>query len=152
MSDATTAAPIEEGDEAPDYVRLTVLLSILLVLLGIFVYKRFINPPKKPYYTDLPGINLTVLDPKVRDQVLVTANATECGCGLPNCTYNVAECRHMDPGCDNSLRRAAEIVKTVSGKEAVRTTDAAANAAATPASASPSPAAPSQGLGKGRSE
>jgi hypothetical protein len=163
MSDASAGAPdpsLEE--EQPDYVRLTVLSCILLVLVGVFVYKRFIDPPKKPFYTDLPGINLSAMDPRVRQQVLTAANTTECGCGLPNCTYNVAECRHMDPGCDNSLRRAAEIVQGITGKQAVLAAPPAASGGAAtaaphgtlPAQPAPQPTlapalTPSQGLPPG---
>ena len=118
-STGDVSAESELEDDSPDYVRMGILSVILLVLVGVFVYTRYINPPKKPFYATLPGLQLSGLNQEQQAQVLKLTNETECGCGLPNCTYNIAECRHMDPGCDNSLRRAGEIYQQVSGKQPV---------------------------------
>lgn len=117
---AAPAAEVEE-DDSPDYVRMGILACILCLLVGFFVYTRFINPPKKTYYTDLPGLNLAAISAPQLEEILKQANAMACDCGYPGCTWNVAECRHMDPACDVSLKHAAEIVQSVTGKKAVVT-------------------------------
>lgn len=118
MADPKTpdvSAP-QDDDDKPDYVRMMLLASVLAVLLGFFVYTKFINPPKKPFYAVMPGVDLAgVAQPQV-DEILKRANGQMCDCGIPGCTFNVAECRNLDPACDNSLKRAGEIVQAVTGK------------------------------------
>lgn len=139
MSDAapdTTPPAVPEDDDAPDYVRLAILSSVLLVLIGVFVYTRFINPPKKKFYTDLPGVSLAGIPAGQLQEILKIANRMPCDCNYKNnapCGYTVAECRHMDATCDVSLKHAAEIVRRVTGKPAVLTPSPA------PAKAAPAP-------------
>jgi hypothetical protein len=124
MSSPDEGTPISLADpgddEAPDMVRMGILSAVLLLLVGYFVWTHFINPPKKPYYADLPGFEaaMAAMTPQQRDDVLKQANAMQCDCGYPNCSYNVAECRHMDPGCDVSAKHAAEIIAQVTGGKA----------------------------------
>jgi hypothetical protein len=108
-------------DEQPDYLRLVLLSSVLVILVCALVYTRFINPPKKPFYNDIPGIDLAGLSAEQRNQVLKIANGTLCECGDADCGYNVAECRHRMI-CDASLKQAGEIVRQVTGRSPVFTT------------------------------
>ena len=144
MSQNPPAADVDAfEDESPDYLRMGILATILLVLVGFLVYTRFINPPKKPFYADLPGLITAGTSKEQVDQVVKLCNERDCGCGLPNCSYNIAECRHMDPGCDNSLRRAGEVFKEVTGKEPRFSMPVPPAGAASPPAAQPAATLPS---------
>lgn len=111
MSDANVPADLD--DDHPDYVRMAILAAVLLVLIGVLFYSW-----RKPFYATLPGIDMSAITAQQSDEILKRANGQKCDCGMATCAYNVAECRHMDPGCDVSLTRAAEIVLAVTGKPA----------------------------------
>ncbi|MBM3464177.1 MAG: hypothetical protein FJX76_18940 [Armatimonadetes bacterium] len=122
MTAEQAPAGIEEMGEGPDYVRLALLATILVALIGFLVYTRFINPPKKPFYAELPGISLAGIAEPQKTQIVKLANAAPCDCGYAGCdNWNVAECRNLDPGCDVSLKIAAAIVQKETGKPAVLT-------------------------------
>ncbi len=106
-------------DEAPDYVRMGILAAILVALVGVLIYTRFINPPKPEFFATLPGIDLAGVTDVQRAQILELANATKCPCSYAGgCKLQVAECRHKDPTCDVSLKLAGEIVQSVTGRPA----------------------------------
>lgn len=109
----------DEDDETPDPVRLTILSVVLVVLVGYYAWAYF-HPPPKPYYTDIPGIDLTVLTPAQRQAVLDEANAMMCDCGEDTCmSYDVAQCRFMQGStCATSLQHAREIVFKITHHEA----------------------------------
>lgn len=114
--ETTARASIDdEDDERPDPVRLAILSVVLVVLAGVWLWV-YLHPPPKPFYTDIPGIDLSGLTAPQREQVLKEANAMKCDCDMP-CAFNVAECRHMEmTGCDVSLKLAVGIITRVTGK------------------------------------
>jgi thiol-disulfide isomerase/thioredoxin len=59
---------------------------------------------------DIPGIDLSKLDPATRTAALQKLNSQPCTCG---CDLTVARCRVDDPSCGVSLPLAREIVKQV---------------------------------------
>jgi thiol-disulfide isomerase/thioredoxin len=63
--------------------------------------------------TELPGLDLTVLDPKQKQAVLKHLNSEDCTCG---CGMTLAQCRILDPTCPTSLQAAHDIVAAASGK------------------------------------
>ncbi len=64
-----------------------------------------IEHPEK-HYNDLPGIDLSLLPPKVHEDILAAANHEACTC---DCDMTVAQCRNEDPNCRHSLQRVAAI-------------------------------------------
>jgi len=118
MSEENTPMPLQDDDDKPDYVRLMLLSGVLAALVCFLVYTRFINPPKKPFYASMPGVELAGIPQAQVDEILKRANGQMCDCNIPGCTFNVAECRNLDPACDVSLKRAGEIVVAVTGKPA----------------------------------
>jgi len=67
---------------------------------------------------ELPGVNLSKLNPAQRAAALHKLNAENCSCG---CNYTLAQCRIYDPGCRISTARAEKIVKEVSMDAKVKT-------------------------------
>ncbi len=47
-------------------------------------------------YRDLPGIDVSSLDHGQLAALLIESNQERCPCG---CTFTLAGCRHVDPGC-----------------------------------------------------
>jgi hypothetical protein len=145
MTDQDPQAPpsIDDLDEGPDYVRLGILLTVLLGIISVAIYTWFINPPKKKYYADMPGINLASVSQPQRAQIMQAANAMACDCAYDGgCKLNVAECRNIDKECDVSLKRAGQLVQRVTGKPAVFTQPAAPSPSAASPKASASKATP----------
>jgi thiol-disulfide isomerase/thioredoxin len=65
--------------------------------------------------TELPGLDLTKLDPKEKQAVLKHLNSEDCTCG---CAYTLAQCRILDPTCPTSLHIARSVVDLATGKHA----------------------------------
>ena len=116
-----SASDDDEDDERPDPVRLFFLSAVLVVLVCYGVWAYY-HPPPHPYYTNIPGLDLSHLTPEQRDFVLRDANAMMCDCGDEDCHFTVAECRQPDKArCDVSLRLAGEIVKRDTGTKPIFT-------------------------------
>jgi hypothetical protein len=64
------------------------------------------------HYNDLPGIDLSLLPPKVFEDILAKANHEECVC---DCGMTIAQCRNEDPNCRHSLQRVAAIYADLVG-------------------------------------
>ena len=63
------------------------------------------------FATELPGVDLSGLTPKQREEALTRMNTEHCTCG---CGLTIAQCRINDPSCDVSLPLAQKIVREVS--------------------------------------
>lgn len=111
--------PSSLEDEKPNFARMAALALILVGLTGWLFWTRShpAPPPPKPIYSDLPGVDTAGLTPQQLSALLRYANHTQCDCGLNNCTMNLAECRHLDPGCHTSRGKLTALVALVkSGK------------------------------------
>jgi thiol-disulfide isomerase/thioredoxin len=64
--------------------------------------------------TELPGVDLSALNPEQKMAALHALNANGCTCG---CTLTLAQCRIYDSACATSKVRADQIVSDVSGKK-----------------------------------
>jgi len=62
------------------------------------------------FATEIPGIDLSGLTPKQKQEVLTRLNTDRCTCG---CGLTLAQCRINDPTCDVSLPLAQKIVDAV---------------------------------------
>lgn len=62
--------------------------------------------------TELPGVNLSTLNPQQRQTALHRFNAEACTCG---CNFTLAQCRIYDHNCATSKSRTEKIVSEVSG-------------------------------------
>jgi hypothetical protein len=70
------------------------------------------NPEgKTEFFSDLPDVDLSVLQASVRDRLVRQANLQKCPC---NCGLSLACCRNRDRSCQTSLKMAREIVKQAS--------------------------------------
>jgi thiol-disulfide isomerase/thioredoxin len=64
--------------------------------------------------TELPGVDLSALNPEQKMAALHALNANGCTCG---CTLTLAQCRIYDSACATSKARAEKIVLDVSAKK-----------------------------------
>lgn len=87
--------------------------SLVLVLGGtclVLSFTLWSNPPPaevEPFYTDLPGVDLSGLSPEKKSALLTTLNRQRCPC---DCGRTIASCRNHHGSCSFSLveaRRAA---------------------------------------------
>jgi thiol-disulfide isomerase/thioredoxin len=62
--------------------------------------------------TELPGVNLSTLNPQQKQAALHRFNAEACTCG---CNFTLAQCRIYDHNCAVSKSRTEKIVAEVSG-------------------------------------
>ena len=115
--------PADECCEAgpAGWGRALALAGIFLVLLGIFVYQWFINPPPPlpeigdvTHYTKVVGIDTTGLPPAVVERFLYEANRQKCPCA---CNLTLASCRYaveaLDHECPESLPEARKLLDKV---------------------------------------
>ena len=63
--------------------------------------------------SEVPGVNLTGVDPQKVAELKRVLEAMPCDCG---CKMKVLECRHKDPGCGVSKRIAKEQFAKLTGK------------------------------------
>ena len=63
---------------------------------------------EKVFYAELPGIDVSGLEPADLAAVVARAKRTRCSCG---CGYTLADCRHKDVGCDKSRPPLERIVE-----------------------------------------
>jgi cytochrome c biogenesis protein CcmG/thiol:disulfide interchange protein DsbE len=65
--------------------------------------------------SELPGVNLSRLDPQQKQAALHRFNAEACTCG---CNFTLAQCRIYDRNCAISKSRTEKIIAEVSGAAA----------------------------------
>jgi len=65
------------------------------------------------HYTDLPGLDITLLPEHVHADILARANHEKCSC---DCGMTVAQCRNEDPNCRHSLQRVSAIYADLVGQ------------------------------------
>jgi thiol-disulfide isomerase/thioredoxin len=79
--------------------------------------------------SELPGVNLSRLNPQQKQAVLHRFNAEACTCG---CNFTLAQCRIYDRNCAVSKSRTEKIVAEVSRTPAGKETPEKPSAPATP--------------------
>ena len=80
--------------------------SCLLVQPTVWTDRRPEAP--EPYYTELPGVDLSGLSPARKEALLKRLNAQRCPC---DCTRTIASCRNHHASCSMSLAVAREAVE-----------------------------------------
>lgn len=90
---------------------LAVILGASCLLLESTVWKHGKSEPE-PFYTELPGVNLSGLTPKQKEAVLKQLNRQRCPC---DCMLSVAKCRNTH-GCSLSLEAARRAVEAARKK------------------------------------
>lgn len=114
----------EECCEAPPAGpgRMLALAGIFLVLLGVFVYTWFINPPPPlpelgdvTHYTRVAGVDTSALDPQQAQAFLDACNTRKCPCG--GCNLTLAACLSQvetaGHECNSSLPAAKELLTAI---------------------------------------
>src|SRR2546425_9897861 len=75
------------------------------------VITRSNSSGKNEYFSDLPDVDISGLQPSVRDRLVRQANLQKCPC---NCGLTLACCRNRDRSCQTSLKICREMVKQAS--------------------------------------
>src|SRR5262249_4542112 len=65
------------------------------------------------YATEIPGVDLTTVTSKQKEDILKRLNTEKCTCG---CDRTLAQCRIEDPSCQTSLPAAKKVAAEVVGK------------------------------------
>jgi hypothetical protein len=93
-------------------VSLTLSVALVLGVCCLFLWQTVWTgtPPAKaePYYTELPGVDLTVLPPEKKEALLKRLNRQRCPC---DCMRTVASCRNHHGSCSMSLVEARQAVE-----------------------------------------
>jgi hypothetical protein len=90
---------------------LAVLVGLILgttCLVLTFTVWRSGPTEKEPFYTALPGVELTGVPPEKAEAILNKLNVQRCPC---DCMRTVASCRNHHGSCQLSLATAREAVK-----------------------------------------
>jgi hypothetical protein len=91
-------------------IRLALSVAFVLVATCAALWLTTGTSPAKPepYYTQLPGVDLTGLPPETKAALLKKLNRQACTC---DCTRTVASCRNNHGSCSSSLAAAREAVE-----------------------------------------
>jgi hypothetical protein len=93
-------------------IRLIFSLALVLagscVLLEATLWKNIRPEPPEPFYTELPGVDLSGLPPATKEALLKRLNAQHCPC---DCMRTIASCRNHHGSCSMSLALAREAVR-----------------------------------------
>ena len=90
-------------------IRLALNVVFVLGFCCLFLWQTVWTrtPPAKPepFYTELPGVNLTRLPPEKKEALLKRLNRQRCPC---DCMRTVASCRNHHGSCSMSLVEARQ--------------------------------------------
>jgi hypothetical protein len=84
---------------------------VVIVAMQWLVITRSNSEGKTELFSDLPDVDLSVLQASVRDRLVRAANLQTCPC---TCSLTLACCRNRDRSCQTSLKIAREMVKQAS--------------------------------------
>jgi len=84
------------------------LLAATCIALSVTTWKGTAPGKPEPFYTELPGVDLTGLPPEKKAALLRRLNRQWCIC---DCTRTVASCRNNHGSCSLSLAAAREAVE-----------------------------------------
>jgi hypothetical protein len=90
-----------------------IVADVLVVIVAV-QWQAITRPnsaEKTEFFSDLPGVDLTVLQASARDRLVREANLQKCPC---NCHLTLAGCRNRDRNCQTSLTIARMMVKRAS--------------------------------------
>lgn len=93
------------------YCAIAAAVLILIVAMQWLVITRSNPEGKTEFFSDLPDVDLSVLQASARDHLVRLANLQKCPC---NCSLTLACCRNRDRSCQTSLKMAREMVKQAS--------------------------------------
>ena len=93
-------------------IRLALSVAFVLGVCCLFLWQTVWTgtPPAKPepFYTELPGVDLTGLPPEKKEALLKRLNRQRCPC---DCMRTVASCRNHHGSCSMSLVEARKAVE-----------------------------------------
>jgi hypothetical protein len=92
------------------------IAAALLVVAAVWQWLavgRSNSEEKAEFFSDLPGVDLSVLQANARDRLVHEANLQKCPC---NCHLTLACCRNRDRSCQTSLKITREMVKQASNR------------------------------------
>jgi hypothetical protein len=89
------------------------ILVVCFALLEGTDWKQLRSPEAEPFYTALPGVDLSGVPPAKLAALLKRLNVERCTC---DCGRSVASCRNNHRSCTNSLAAAREAVAAAKGE------------------------------------
>ena len=93
-------------------IRLTLSVALILgvtcLVLQLNVWHDAAPAEADQYYTELPGVDLSGLQPAEKEAVLKRLNAMRCPC---DCMRTIASCRNHHGSCTTSLAIARQAVE-----------------------------------------
>jgi len=93
-------------------IRVTLSLALVLgascLILQSTVWHNAEPAEADQYYTELPGVDLSGLQPAEKEAVLKRLNAMRCPC---DCMRTIASCRNHHGSCTTSLAIARQAVE-----------------------------------------
>ena len=87
------------------------VLGFCFLLMQATAWKELRHPEVEPFYTELPGVDLSGIPAPAREALLKRLNVQRCPC---ECGRTVASCRNHHGSCSESLaiaRAAAAAAK-----------------------------------------
>ena len=87
---------------------LAAILGGSCLLLKSTVWKNTAPEAPDPFYTELPGVDLSGLPADRKDALLKRLNAQRCPC---DCNHTIASCRNRHGSCSMSLAVARQAVE-----------------------------------------
>ena len=84
------------------------VLGVCCLLLWQTVWTGTRPAKAEPFYTELPGVDLTGLPPEKKEALLKRFNRQRCPC---DCMRTVASCRNHHGSCSMSLIEARQAVE-----------------------------------------
>ena len=93
------------------YCAIVVAVVVVTIALQWLVITRSNSGGNGEFFSDLPDVDLSVLQPNTRDMLLRQANLQKCDC---NCGLTLACCRNRDRSCQTSLKICRAMVRQAS--------------------------------------
>lgn len=89
-------------------LNVAIVLGVTCIVLYLTVWTGIPPDKPEPFYTEIPGVDLTGLSPERKAVLLKQLNRQRCTC---DCTRTVASCRNNHRSCSLSLAAAREAVE-----------------------------------------
>jgi hypothetical protein len=97
--------------KAVAYWAIATTLLVVIATVQWLVITRSNPEGKTEFFSDLPDVDLSILQASARDDLVRQANLQKCPC---NCGLTLACCRNRDRSCQTSLKIARDMVKQAS--------------------------------------
>jgi hypothetical protein len=101
-------ARLSRSAAVPLFLSVALVLGVCCLFLWQTVWTGTRPAKAEPFYTELPGVDITVLPPEKGEALLKLLNRQRCPC---DCMRTVASCRIHHGSCSMSLVEARQAVE-----------------------------------------